>query len=318
MAKLSIVVPVYRESDGLRRNFLSLAAALDPHWDQFDYEMILVNDGSPDNSLEIMEAIHREHPAVTGVVNLTRNFGQVAAIFAGLRACSGDCAAVISADLQDPPELIPKMFERWREGFKTVLAVRKDREDKLAARLPSRIFYGLMRAYALKNLPATGFDFFLADRAVISRMLERPEPNGFLQGQLLYASGPVFEIPYTRKERQFGQSNWSFGKKVKYFLDGFIAYSFTPIRLIAVMGLFLFCLGILASIGLVIQRVWFGTHSAGWSSIMVAMVLLHGTEMLMIAVVGEYLWRTLEQARNRPLYIVDYQKLPEPGVADRI
>ena len=310
MPKLSIVMPVYREELGIRRNFLRLQEVLDRHSDEFEYEIILVNDGSPDKSLEKMEAIRSEYPAVTGIVNFVRNFGQVAAIFAGLRASAGDCAAVISCDLQDPPELIPEMFQRWREGQKTVLAVRAGREDSLAAKVPSRIFYRLMKAYALPTLPATGFDFFLIDRTVIDRMLVRPEPNGFLQGQVLYASGPVYHIPYTRKEREVGESNWSFGKKLKYLLDGFVAYSFTPIRLIAALGLLLFLAGILASIGLVIQRVWFGTQAAGWSSIMIALLLLHGTEMLMIGVIGEYLWRTLDQARGRPLYIVEYQKLP--------
>jgi dolichol-phosphate mannosyltransferase len=258
-----------------------------------------------------MEAIRREYPAVTGVVNLVRNFGQVAAIFAGLRASTGDCAAVISDDLQDPPELIPEMVRRWKEGHKTVLAVRANRHDSLAAKVPSRVFYQLMKTYALPSLPAAGFDFFLIDRAVIDRMLIHPEPNGFLQGQILYASGPVREIPYTRRERQLGESGWSLGKKLKYFLDGFVAYSFTPIRLIAALGLVLFCLGIVASVAVLIQRVWFGTKSVGWSSIMVAMLLLHGTEMLMIGVIGEYLWRTLDQSRHRPLYIVDYEKRPE-------
>jgi len=310
MPKLSIVMPVYREELGIRRNFLRLKEVLDRHSDEFQYEIILVNDGSPDNSLEMMEAIRGEYPAVTGVVNFVRNFGQVAAIFAGLRAASGDCAVVISCDLQDPPELIPEMFQRWREGRKTVLGVRAGRQDSLAAKVPSSIFYRLMKAYALPTLPATGFDFFLIDRAVIDRMLVRPEPNGFLQGQVLYASGPVCELPYTRKEREVGESNWSFGKKLKYLLDGFVAYSFTPIRLIAALGMLLFLAGILASIGLVVQRVWFGTRAEGWSSIMIVLLLLHGTEMLMIGVIGEYLWRTLDQARGRPLYIVDYQKLP--------
>ena len=309
--KLSIVVPVYREAAGIRKNFQTLKDVLDRHAAEFAYELILVNDGSPDNSLEILEEIHREYPAITGLVNFTRNFGQVAAIFAGLRASAGDCVAVISADLQDPPELIPEMFRRWGDGHKTVLAVRAGRQDSMAANVPSKIFYRLMKAYALPTLPATGFDFFLVDRTVVDRMLVRPEPNGFLQGQVLYASGPVFEIPYTRRVREMGQSGWSFAKKLKYLLDGFVAYSFTPIRLIAALGLLLFFLGIVASIGLVIQRIWFGTHSAGWSSIMIAMVLLHGTEMLMIGVIGEYLWRTLDQARGRPLYIVEYEKRPE-------
>lgn len=309
--KLSVVVPVYREAAGIRKNFHTLKGVLDMHAGDFSYELILVNDGSPDNSLEILEEIHREYPAITGLVSFTRNFGQVPAIYAGLRACTGDCVAVISADLQDPPELIPAMFRQWRGGHKTVLAVRGSRHDSLSVRASSRIFYRLMKAYALPTLPATGFDFFLADRSVIERMLVRPEPNGFLQGHVLYNSGPVCEVRYIRRQRDLGQSGWSFGKKLKYFLDGFVAYSFTPIRLIAAMGLLVFFTGIVASIGLVVQRIWFGTHAAGWSSIMIAMLLLHGTEMLMIGVVGEYLWRALDQARDRPLYIVDYEKRPE-------
>ncbi len=311
MRLLSVIVPVYRDALSIERNFHIIKDVLDRHAGEFRYEIILVNDGSPDNSLEHLEALYRQYPAVTGVVNLVRNFGQVAAIFAGLRACSGDCAAVISSDLQDPPELIPEMFHKWQEGQKTVLGIRANRLDSLSVAVPSKLFYRLMKAYALPNLPANGFDFFLIDRAVIDRMLVRPEPNGFLQGQVINASGPVHEIPYTRRPREIGESGWSFAKKVKYFLDGFIAYSFTPIRLIAVLGVLLFCLGILGSIALVIQVVYFGTRAAGWSSLMIAMLLLHGTEMLMIGVIGEYLWRTLDQARGRPLYIVDYEKLPD-------
>ena len=316
MPKLSVVIPVYREALGVRRNFERLKSVLDCHAGEFEYEIILVNDGSPDNSLEIMEEIHSEFPAITGLVSFVRNFGQVAAISAGLRFCSGDCAAVISCDLQDPPELIPQMFSHWHAGRKTVLAVRADREDSFAATLPSAIFYRLMKAYALPTLPERGFDFFLVDRVVIERMLAHPESNGFLQGQILFASGPVYEIPYTRRARDAGESSWSLRKKLKYLLDGFAAYSFTPIRLIAACGLLLFFAGILISIGLVVQRILYGTRSAGWSSIMVTMLLLHGTEMLMIGVIGEYLWRTLDQSRARPLYIVDYEKRPRNAEFD--
>jgi glycosyltransferase involved in cell wall biosynthesis len=311
MPKLSLVVPVYREAGSLQANFQLLHGVLSQYRDLFTFELIFVNDGSPDDSLAILESIHRDHPGTVGVVNLVRNFGQVPAIFAGLAACSGDCAAVISADLQDPPELLPVMFEKWRAGARTVLAERGAREDSLASRVSSRIFYRLMNAYALPAIPPTGFDFFLIDRSVIVRMLAKPEPNGFLQGQVLYASGQFVSIPYTRKKRLTGQSGWTFSKKLKYFIDGFIAYSFMPMRIISLAGLLLFCLGILASIALVFQRLRFGTGSSGWTSVMIVIVLLHGTEMLMIGVVGEYLWRTLEQARGRPLYLVDYQKLPE-------
>src|SRR5271165_5742578 len=194
MPKLSIVVPVYRAGLSIQENFRVVKDVLDQHAAEFLYEIILVNDGSPDNSLELMEAIRGEYPAVTGVVNLVRNFGQVAAVFAGLRASTGDCAVVISDDLQDPPELIPEMFRQWQEGHKTVLAVRAKRQDSVTSKVPSRIFYRLMKIYALPSLPSGGFDFFLIDRAVIDRMLIHPEPNGFLQGQILHASGAVCEI----------------------------------------------------------------------------------------------------------------------------
>jgi len=314
MPKLSVIIPVFREAESIHRNFLALKQVLDECRDEFTYEIILVNDGSPDDSLLALEMIHQEYPEITGIVNFTRNFGQVAAIFAGLGRSTGSCAAVISADLQDPPELIPVMFRKWRDGAKTVVGVREQREDPLASKATSRVFYRLMKAFALPSLPAAGFDFFLLDRTVVSRMLARPEPNGFLQGQILYVSGPVVQIPYTRRRRLAGQSGWGFFKKLKYFIDGFIAYSFTPIRFISALGVLLFFAGAILSVLLVAQRVFWGTHAAGWTSVMIAMLLLHGTEMLMLGVIGEYLWRTLDQARSRPLYIVDYEKPPESGL----
>jgi len=311
LPKLSVVVPVYREALAIRTNAERLRSALLPHRERFTYELIFVNDGSPDESLRLLQELRGRYPGEIGVVNLVRNFGQVAAIFAGLSAATGDCAAVISADLQDPPELIPEMVAKWRAGARTVIAERGAREDNLSSKLTSRIFYSLMQAYALPSLPPTGFDFFLIDRTVIDRMVARPEPNGFLQGQVLFASGGVERISYKRSKRLSGQSGWPFFKKLKYFIDGFIAYSFMPMRVISLAGVALFALGIVAAIALVIQRVTYGTRSAGWTSVMIALVLLHGSEMLMIGIVGEYLWRTLEQARNRPLFMIDFQDLPE-------
>jgi len=310
MPKLSVVVPVFREAASIRRNVELLQGLLDAHREEFNYEIILVNDGSPDESLTVLESLHHDYPTSVGFVGFTRNFGQVPAILAGLQASSGDCAAVISADLQDPPELIPVMFRKWSEGQKTVVGVRGTRQDSLAVKAPSRLFYSLMRRLALPTMPATGFDFFLIDRTIKERLLARSEANGFLQGEILYVSGPVFEIPYTRRKRDVGQSGWSWAKKVKYLIDGFVGYSFVPIRLISLAGIGLLCLGILASIGLVVQRLWFGGGTVYWKLIMILMLLLHGTEMLAIGVLGEYLWRTLEQTRGRPLFVIECQRLP--------
>jgi dolichol-phosphate mannosyltransferase len=310
MHKLSVVIPVYQDELSIAQNFLTLKAELDRASDLFSYEIILVNDGSRDNSILVLEQLYSEYPGCVGVVNLTRNFGQVAAITAGLGRCTGDCAAVISSDLQDPPELIPQMFKLWMNGAKTVLGVRESREDSAFNRFASRLFYRLMRSYAVPTIPAGGFDFFLLDRAVVGRVINASERNGFLQGQILAASGVIAQISYRRRARQIGKSSWTLVGKIKYLVDGFVAYSFVPIRFITVLGIVAFLLAILFSIGLVVQRLVWGTEAPGWSSIMIALLILHGFELLAIGVIGEYVWRALDQVRPRPIYLIDYFKPP--------
>ncbi len=310
MHKLSIVIPVYQDELSIRQNFLTVKAELDRASEHFTYEVILVNDGSRDNSLLVLEQVHGEYPGCIGVVNLTRNFGQVAAISAGLKHSTGDCAAVISSDLQDPPELIPKMFACWQAGAKTVIGVRESREDSPFSRFASKCFYRLMQRYAVAGIPASGFDFFLLDRTVIDRVLNSSERNGFLQGQILSASGKVVQLPYKRRARTVGKSGWTIFRKVKYFVDGFVAYSFVPIRFITLLGIVVFVLAVLLSIALVAQRLFWGTEAPGWSSVMIALLILHGFELLAIGIVGEYVWRALDQVRPRPIYLIDYVKPP--------
>ncbi len=310
MPTLSVVVPVFRDELSIEDNFATLKNVLDDCRTEFSYEIILVNDGSPDNSLVALERIHTRHPDVAGIVNLTRNFGQVPAIIAGMEYCSGDCVVVISSDLQDPPELIPLMFRKWATGIQTVIGTRESREDNWRDRVTSRIFYKLIKRYGLASLPETGFDFFLVDRRVADRLVEIRERNSFLQGQILSFSASVDSIPYQRRRRRIGTSGWTFLKKLKYFADAFAAFSFVPIRFITVLGLLLFIGGIILSATLIVQRIFFGTSAVGWSSVMISMLMLHGIEMLMLGILGEYLWRTLDQVRERPLFMVEYHKLP--------
>jgi dolichol-phosphate mannosyltransferase len=313
MHKLSVVVPVYQDELSIKQNFLILKEVLDRASSLFNYEVILVNDGSKDNSILVLEYLHSEHPRSTGVINLTRNFGQVAAIIAGLGRCTGDCAVVISSDLQDPPQLIPEMFTEWLAGAMTVVGIRESREDSSFSRLASRFFYRLMRRYAVAGIPPGGFDFFLLDRMVIDRVLNSSERNGFLQGQILAASGRITQIQYKRRARQVGKSGWTLFRKIKYFVDGFGGYSFVPIRLITLLGVIAFFLALLLSIVLVIQRLAFGTEAPGWSSVMIALLVLHGFELFAIGIIGEYVWRALDQVRPRPIYLIDYFKPPLAG-----
>jgi glycosyltransferase involved in cell wall biosynthesis len=230
MPRLSVIVPVYHDEMSIERTFDRLKNQLDQHCDEFMYEIILVNDGSTDNSLLVLEEIHRQHPDIAGIVNLSRNFGQVSATLAGMGSCSGDCVAAISSDLQDPPEMIPRMFKEWKSGARTVLGVREYREDPLTSKIASAIFYRLMQAYGIPLLPRSGFDLFLMDRSVVQHVLKNQERNSFLQGQILSASGNgVVQIPYKRTKRMLGTSGWTIFKKIKYFVDGFVAYSYAPV-----------------------------------------------------------------------------------------
>ena len=309
LALVSVVVPVYREGQGLLQNVRRLTAVLDRHKANFRYEVVLVNDGSPDDSLQCIEKLQRDRPEVIGVVSFVRNFGQIPAILAGMARAKGDCIVVISADLQDPPEMIPLMFDKWCAGNRTVLAVREGRKDKWTARVASRVFYSAMQRYALSSLPRGGFDFFLIDRTVADRVLANVEPNCFLQGQILYASGPVVQIPYTRQDRSSGAPGWTLDRRVKYFIDGFVGHTFAPIRMMSMIGILSLGAGIVLAGGLVAQGIFLGTRVAGWMSILIAVLILQGVQMVMIGVLGEYVWRALDQARNRVPYIVDYEAL---------
>jgi glycosyltransferase involved in cell wall biosynthesis len=312
---LSVVVPVFREALGLDRNVRRLSAVLDAHRADFRYEIILVNDGSPDDSLQSMETLRQERPGVIGVVSFVRNFGQVAAILAGMARAQGDCMVVISADLQDPPELIPVMFDKWRTGSKTVLAVREARLDNWTARVTSAVFYSAMQRYAIGNLPRGGFDFYLLDRTVAARLLAKPESNCFLQGHILYASGPVAQIPYTRRDRSVGVSGWPFGKKLKYFIDGFTGYTFAPIRLMSIAGILCFGAAMVLSGALATRWMFFGARPHGWTWVLIAVLSLQAVQMMMMGVLGEYIWRTLDHVRGRAPYIVDFEALPDPANA---
>jgi dolichol-phosphate mannosyltransferase len=227
-----------------------------------------------------------------------------------MQVATGDCIAAISSDLQDPPELIPRFFEEWVNGADAVIGVRETRTDPRSSILLSRMFYRSMQKFALPNIPKTGFDYFLIDRRVADQIRENRERNMFLQGAILQSSARIVRIPYHRRARQQGRSGWTILKKTKYFVDAFVGYSFMPIRLITVAGLAMFLVGVIASAAIILQRIFLGTQSIGWSSIMATLLFLHGVEMFMLGILGEYLWRALDQVRPRPMYLIDWTKLP--------
>ena len=300
-AKLSIVIPLYYNEKNIPVTYAKLKEEVLPHLP--DYELILVDDGSKDNSYS--EALKlREQDDKVKVIKLSRNFGQHVAIYAGLEHITGNCAVVISADLQDPPELILQMFAKYQEGYKVVLAIREARDESWSQKLFSKTYYKLMKKYAIKDMPLGGFDCFLADKQVVEVLTKIEEKNTSLFAQVLWLGFKRAEVHYTRQAREIGTSRWTFSKKFKLVIDSLLAFSYAPIRAISVIGLIdcIFSLGYACCI--IIQKLIWGAN-AGWSSLMVAIMFTSGVQMLTLGIIGEYLWRNFDESRKRPLYVLD-------------
>ncbi len=314
---LSLVIPVYYNEENLPVTWAALAETLTELPDGMDWEVVFVDDGSGDGSYAALLALREANPERIRVLKFSRNFGQVAAILAGLQRARGDCCVVMSADLQDPPELILEMVARWNRGEqKIVVANRENREDGAFARLTSRTFYRLMRRYAIPNMPDGGFDFFLVDRRVVDIINETDEKNSFLQGQVLWTGFSPALIPYTRRKREIGRSRWTLSKKMKYFIDGFVSYTETPIRMITVVGLVVSALSFAYASLILLLKVFWRIPVEGWAPIMITMLMLGGIQLVMLGMIGEYIWRNNHETRKRPAFVVECEHdrvVAEPG-----
>ena len=305
MNRVSIVIPVYQNGLNIAPTYAALSAEL-ARAGSFDYEIVFVNDGSTDNSWQELLKVYDADPERVTLINLLRNFGQVPAMLAGFANATGDCVVAMSADLQDPPAIVLEMLAEWQRGHKLVVATREARNDGFVNKLTSKMFYRMMRKFALPNMPLGGYDFFLIDRSIVELLLRMDERNRFLQGQILWLGHNPKFILYERRKRELGKSQWSLSRKIKYFIDGFVAYSFFPIRMVSVIGIAMFFVGLILSAIIAVQTIVFGTQAVGWSSLMVALLTLNGLQMMMIGVMGEYLWRNFDETRKRPLYLIEH------------
>jgi dolichol-phosphate mannosyltransferase len=298
--ELSIVVPVYHNEE----NLPDLIPALERATAGLDVEFVFVDDGSGDGSWAWLEQWVAREPRATAI-KLSRNFGSFTACTAGLAHARGRAAVVISADLQDPPDLIPEMVRRWREGYEAVLAVRVRREDPWHQRLASRTYYALVRRWALRDMPPGGFDFCLIDRKIIDTVTRIEERNTSLMGLVLWAGFRRVEIPYVRRARAKGRSQWTLPKKLKYLVDSLVAFSYTPIRLMQATGALIAVLGLVWTGIIVVLRLRGEIELQGWAALMSVVLVLGGIQLVTLGVLGEYLWRTLDESKRRPLYLID-------------
>ena len=305
MKKISIVVPVYYNQDNLLPLYADLKEkVLTKLPEGIEYELIFVDDGSKDKSYEVMKDLAKLDKNIK-LVKLSRNFGEHSALLAGLSQCTGDCAVRKAADLQEPSEVILEMIKKYKEGNKVVLAVRADREEPITQKAFSNLYAFLMRKLALHNMPKGGFDTFLIDRQVIDVVVKMQESNTSLMSQILWAGFETATVPYVRKKRKIGKSRWTLSKKIKLVYDSLLSFSYFPIKLITTAGFLSFLIAIILLIVIVYKRMTGIIDVEGYTSIIMIMLMGFGIIMLSIGILGEYLWRTYDAARNRPPYIIE-------------
>lgn len=299
----SIIVPVYQNEANLNDTVPKLMGLKDLI--DYELELVFVDDGSRDRSFEMLSRFHGLYPGHIKVVKLTRNFGQTPAIQAGLKIASGDCCGIISADLQDPCELFVEMLKLHEKGTKLVVCERTGREEKGLHRLVSSLFWKLLSKYAVKDFPEGGFDFCLMDRQVRDTLISINEKNTAIFPLIFSLGYPHEVIPYTRRLRKSGKSQWTFSKKLKITIDTFLGFSYLPVRLISFMGIATSGMAFLYSLFILVRWLFLGSGVQGWTSIIILNAFLGGMILLSLGILSEYLWRILDEARKRPVYVVD-------------
>lgn len=308
----SLVIPVYQNAPNLERTFHALRQ-LETLLPEYALELIFVDDGSTDGSFARLEQFHRDHPRLVKVVKFTRNFGQTYAIQAGLRAATGACHGIISADLQDPPELFVEMIRHWEKGEKLVLAERADREDRGPGRWLSSLYWRILESYGLKGYPKGGADCFLLDREVSEKVARINERNTMIFALIFWLGYDFVTIPYTRRKREAGVSQWSFVKKLKLFVDTLIAFTYLPSRAIVYLGLTFSVLSMSYAGVMVANWYYYKQAPPGWATIAVSVLGLGSLNLLCLGIISEYLLRILDEARKRPTYVIDRVLSPPPG-----
>jgi polyisoprenyl-phosphate glycosyltransferase len=303
MTLISLVVPVYNNAASLG-DLLDRFRQLAARQAECEFEFIFVDDGSGDDSFAVLRRLADDEPRVS-VVKLSRNFGSNAAILAGIEQARGQAVVAIAADLQDPPELIDEMLARWRGGRQVVLAARDGRDDPWLTTLLADAFYALFRRFAIKSMPRHGFDFFLVDRQVADLVVGIRENNSYLMGLILWLGFDPETVTYRRqkREKRYGSSMWTLARKLKYFADAFVGFSYMPLRAATGLGVISCLVGFLYAIYIVATRMLYGAVIQGWASLMVVLLFVSGAQLMMMGILGEYLWRSSENTRRRPPYV---------------
>lgn len=301
--KISLIIPVYYNEDNLRPLYEDIQTKVFSHT-EYEWELIMVNDGSQDSSYAVMQELAMADERIK-IFSLSRNFGSHAAILCGLSQCTGDCAVIKAADLQEPTELVLDMVESWRKGNNVVLAVREGRQESKQQTLFANLYYWLVRKTALPSMPKGGFDVYLLDRKVIRVLDALDEKNSALTGQILWSGFKTDMIYYTRLAREIGKSRWTFKKKLRLVTDTLFSFSTLPIKMVTFIGTLSFFGSLSWGFLEFIFKLMGLIEVTGWTTLFIFNLFSFGVIMLTLGILGEYLWRTFDASRNRPPYIIE-------------
>lgn len=299
-ALISVITPVLNEQKTIKEFYDRITKT----FGNSRFELIFVDDGSNDDSWEIIAGIAKTDPRVCAL-RLSRNFGHQAALTAGLEQSKGDAVILIDSDLQDPPEVIPEMIKKWKDGFDVVYGVRSQRKGEgFFKKITATVFYKLIRKVSNMSVPLEAGDFRLLSRTVVNILNNIPEKIRFLRGLTSWVGFKQIGVNYSREQRFAGQTKFSVFRMVKFAFDGITSFSTVPLQLASYLGLIVTSVSLLVALQALYVR--FVTHTAvtGWASLLIIIVFLGGVQLLMIGVIGEYLGRIYEEVKNRPVYLV--------------
>ncbi|MCM8776298.1 MAG: glycosyltransferase family 2 protein [Candidatus Omnitrophica bacterium] len=299
---LSLIIPVLNEVEVLPA-LVSRLNQVTQQLENVDVEFIFVDDGSTDKSFDLLKELSQRDDRVK-VLKFSRNFGSHHACLAGLARASGERIIIMAADLQDPPELIPDLLVAAKSSVDVVWAIRKAREETKWVLFFAGLYHAFMKRFVFPTWPGEGADVVLMTRRVRDALLAWPEKNTSIFGQIFWLGFHHTTITYAKGKRFAGKSKWNFSKRLKLGLDSVVSFSFLPIRVISYSGIALSLVGFLYAIVVILFRLLNITQVSGWASLMIVLLLVSGLQLLVLGVIGEYLWRSADQVKSRPFYVV--------------
>ena len=301
---ISVIVPCYNEEPVIVETNRQLVATL-AGLEGLDFELVYVDDGSSDVTVDLLRTIQSADKHVR-VVRLSRNFGHQLAVSAGLEHAAGDAVVIIDADLQDPPEVIPEMVARWRDGYHVVYGMRADRAGETAFKLwTAKLFYRFINRLSKVQLPLDVGDFRLLDRRVVDVLLSMPERDRFLRGMVSWIGFRQVAVMYRRAERHAGESKYPLFKMLQFAADGVMSFSLTPLRLALWVGFLSIGMAFAGILYALIIRLYTNDWVRGWTSIFTAVLFIGGAQLVTLGIIGEYIGRIYAEVKRRPLYVVE-------------